>query len=1289
MGFGKRSHSQLRPTLYDLMTQTSVYGTVIPRIYGMTKSSLKVIWANGLTGGSSGKKGKGGGKKGGPTTYVAAMDFLIGSNPIVATERWWKNGQQLGLNFMSNVYSASGSTGQTLTISDPAFYHVIGVTAGCNFSGVTFDDYGSSTALSGTSNVPVTYVEYHPTTHFSGATGGGCVNPTNVYDTNNWTYGEMKVNPGSDDKGDTFYGFASHTAGASWYIKIISDAWTNERSVVNLRYSLDNGSTWHVIYQITGMTQRQRTTDSIPIPAGTDISQIKVRGEVHPGPNSNSADQRLYEIWVQTDTVASTGSGIVELPLWNVEFTGPNPTDASGWTRFPFTYRWVPGTNTVFLENHDAIGAGPYLAAPSYYVVYYSQFSSPDGAPIGVMRCTFEPQLGDGSEYTNYPTEQILYPMYAGCGSPDYDLGTGPALPEVYMEVLGTWPFYPTGDADLPDIVEDIVKQGQGQAALEIASYSDMQFGLSLFDYPGTVQKKWNGNFANGAWYDGVSYYNPKYDRPNTAGNVLIACASNGSLVPSFSDTAGNTWTNVFPGSLDFQVGYVIGCAAYNQNVVSTGFTGTSDLDWSTFLFELAGVDTLDATDYSVTTSSQTQLTVTTTNNPGEPAYIFVYVRVPSGSTLPTVVNPNLWKPLISNLTGNYAAPTLDCTYYRIVRYPGTYTITLNYSTSTSWGACMLAFKNSQPPKYSFPLGDIIDKPSMDNARAQCQAYGLQGSLTMDSARKASDWLTELYTVMNTWPVWSGFKLKSIAMAERSMFANGAVYTAPTAAGPVASLSTSDFVGDKPSLHITIKRTAIGNSNTSFQIQHPDRSNKYSSALVSVPDNGAIALRGAKKKESKTFPVIQDTNVARAIVGVMTRRSVYLLNKYSFNLQAKWCMLETGDLVLLNDELQGIENLPVRLIKAELDENYQVACEAEDFMYNLNTPSLLPYTENQQPDSGITYTAGSVNTPFMFVVPPTLEGGGTKVWLRIFLSGANASWGGALIYASTDGTTYSAVGSQVGQSTMGLTTAIWGSGSDPDTANDLLVDLSESFGTLADFSTTDENNLLPLIAVNGTTPEIGAYGIATQTGAYAYTLSASGGNFLRRGLFGTAIASHPLGSQFGYMGPNSIFTDILVNPQWYGKTVYFKFPSFNTFQTQTQALSDCTAYPFTFGNGNVNQYVQNPMIALTQPTGTQIAMAAVDEEFPSNTAHYNARTFTITNPSSPTVYYVYIQDPTQLGDPGTSTALTAFCTTSNTNVGIPGYTYIGFIQAIPGGGAGAVAGPGGWPPPTVGIINGG
>jgi hypothetical protein len=113
--------------------------------------------------------------------------------------------------------------------------------------------------------------------------------------------------------------------------------------------------------------------------------------------------------------------------------------------------------------------------------------------------------------------------------------------------------------------------------------------------------------------------------------------------------------------------------------------------------------------------------------------------------------------------------------------------------------------------------------------------------------------------------------------------------------------------------------------------------------------------------------------------------------------------------------------------------------------------------------------------------------------------------------------------------------------------------------------------------------------------------------------------------------------------------------------------------------GLYNIYSNNPMFALANPTSTTITMPAVTVAFNNHVVTYNARTFTITPPSSGGEwFYVTIADPDQIGDSvGT---LAATCDTSASLVGQFGDTFIGAIFALSaGGGTSLLAG--GWPSP--------
>src|SRR5215471_1276821 len=139
---GGKAHGRNRPTALGTMLNAATYGLTIPTIYGMTRSTFLAIWAANLREGGSGKKSK----KKGVKTYVENVDFLIGSNPILNVAQMWSNNTN---NYTLDVAVQSTAVGgfgaSTITITDPDFYSVIGVTADVRILGI-FNDYGDESS---------------------------------------------------------------------------------------------------------------------------------------------------------------------------------------------------------------------------------------------------------------------------------------------------------------------------------------------------------------------------------------------------------------------------------------------------------------------------------------------------------------------------------------------------------------------------------------------------------------------------------------------------------------------------------------------------------------------------------------------------------------------------------------------------------------------------------------------------------------------------------------------------------------------------------------------------------------------------------------------------------------------------------------------------------------------------------------------------------------------------------------------------------------------------------------
>ncbi len=151
---GTKSQSRVKPQGLGITTNSSTYGQTIPVVLGTTKGSLYLIWCQNVRQGPSGKKGKGSSKKGGMATYVANVDCLIGTNPIMGVLSCWNNNQaRLGL-FPIQANETAGE--ESYTIDDTSFYMLVAATVAQAYD-VTINDYGANdeSTLSGTANVPL------------------------------------------------------------------------------------------------------------------------------------------------------------------------------------------------------------------------------------------------------------------------------------------------------------------------------------------------------------------------------------------------------------------------------------------------------------------------------------------------------------------------------------------------------------------------------------------------------------------------------------------------------------------------------------------------------------------------------------------------------------------------------------------------------------------------------------------------------------------------------------------------------------------------------------------------------------------------------------------------------------------------------------------------------------------------------------------------------------------------------------------------------------------------------
>jgi hypothetical protein len=111
-----------------------------------------------------------------------------------------------------------------------------------------------------------------------------------------------------------------------------------------------------------------------------------------------------------------------------------------------------------------------------------------------------------------------------------------------------------------------------------------------------------------------------------------------------------------------------------------------------------------------------------------------------------------------------------------------------------------------------------------------------------------------------------------------------------------------------------------------------------------------------------------------------------------------------------------------------------------------------------------------------------------------------------------------------------------------------------SRGQLISGTSTDADFKLPTLAYcDG---ELIAFSAATLTAPYNYDLD----TYIRRGCYDTTNGSHLTGTKFAWIRAPFAYD---YPPSLIGRTVYFKFPGFNTLGGELQDLSGCVAYPYT------------------------------------------------------------------------------------------------------------------------------
>ena len=469
-----------------------------------------------------------------------------------------------------------------------------------------------------------------------------------------------------------------------------------------------------------------------------------------------------------------------------------------------------------------------------------------------------------------------------------------------------------------------------------------------------------------------------------------------------------------------------------------------------------------------------------------------------------------------------------------------------------------------------FPVDSIGDTDQYSN---YCRAVGIFLSPAYTEQGEAQRNISELLEQTNSAAVFSQGRLKIVPYGDGNYSGNGAAYVADNKA--LYDLTDDDFIVSGAEDPVSVERKTNADAFNQVQVEYLDRDNDYNVAIAEVKDQANIEQYGLRPKEAVKMHGICDGKVAQKVAQQLLQRALYVRNEYEFKLGWKYCLLEPMDIVTLTDAGLGLDKTPVRITEIEEDEEGVLSIKAEDYPVGVHTVSEYPTQPSLGYSADYNVSPGNAHTPVIFEAPLQLTGGEPQIWMA---TAGGDMWGGAEVWVSTDGDSYTRVGAVNHKARFGSLTAALPNGAVFDRTNTLSVEISA--GQMTGGTEQDSRDLLTLCYVDG---EFLAYANAELKGVGRYTL----GN-LTRGAYGSAIDSHAAGSKFARV--DEALFKYAVPRNWIGRTVWVKLVSYNVFSGGIQDLASVPAYSYTIKGAPLGQ-IQNLRLTSSWAYGKEAVIA--------------------------------------------------------------------------------------------------
>lgn len=425
-----------------------------------------------------------------------------------------------------------------------------------------------------------------------------------------------------------------------------------------------------------------------------------------------------------------------------------------------------------------------------------------------------------------------------------------------------------------------------------------------------------------------------------------------------------------------------------------------------------------------------------------------------------------------------------------------------------------------------------------------CTAAGILMSPSFTEQNSAASVVDQMGKLTNCAPVWIVDHLKMVPYCEESISGAYGSYT-PTMQ-PVYDLNDDHFLplsGDGEP--IELETLAQADAKNHIQVEFTNRANSYSVEVTDAQDQADIDVSGKRSAEITQAHWICESSVARKVAQLLLQRSLYIRTKYRFTLPWTFALLEPMDIVTLTDSGLGLERTPVRITSIEETSDGTLKIEAEELLYGA---ASAPAYESE---SGLGFShdyavdPGNVEAPQFFELPAAETSTGLEV--AIAVKGKGQYWGGCTVHFSLDGDTYKSVGQVWFGARYGKILTL---------VNDT-VEVQLVAGEMDEATPEESEALNTLLWIGGDSQEYMGYGSTVLTGESTYELG-----YLNRGAYKTFESMHNILDPCVLVENSRLGRTGALPLSMIGKTIYFKFTSFNVYGAAEQSLADVVAYEY-------------------------------------------------------------------------------------------------------------------------------